>query len=270
MGYIIIMRHDVNKQKIIITGASAGIGQKLAWHTAISGGIPILLARSTDKLERIQQDIINEIHTNCFIYSVDITDEKALANTMEHIFADHGQIHAIINNAGMGIFEYVQDMNWQSMERMFQLNVLATMRLSQIMLNHFSTVRSGHIINIASQAAKIATPKSSVYAASKSAVIGFTNALRMEAASEGIYVTSVNLGPVRTNFFQTADPTGNYVKSVQAYMLDPDHVAKKVISYLFTNKREINMPWWMEFGSKLYQLSPRIMECLFRKQFSKK
>src|SRR5690606_5732016 len=87
---------------------------------------------------------------------------------------------------------------------------------------------SGHIINIASQAGKMATPKSAVYAATKFAVRGYSNALRLELRPFGIYVTTVNTGPMHTNFFNQADPTGSYLNKIARWVLDPQVVAKKV------------------------------------------
>ena len=92
----------------------------------------------------------------------------------------------------------------------------------------------GHIINIASQAGKLATPKSSGYSASKHAVLGFTNSLRMELAKTDIYVTAVNPGPIQTNFFSIADQSGNYEKS-----------AEKTVNIIGKPKREVNLPKWM-------------------------
>src|SRR6185437_3126826 len=76
----------------------------------------------------------------------------------------------------------------------------------------------GHIINIASQAGKIATLKSSVYSATKHAVLGYTNSLRMELSDLHIKVTAVNPGPIGTDFFSIADEGGTYAKSVQRYV----------------------------------------------------
>src|SRR5699024_9715866 len=117
---------------------------------------------------------------------------------------------------------------------------------------------------------KVATPKSSAYAATKHAVLGFTNALRLEAVKEGVKVTAVILGPARTSFFKSEDPEGAYQKNVAQSMLDPDYVAQKVVRHLFTNKIEINLPNWMEMGSALHRLFPNTMERLLKKQFNKK
>ncbi|ASN05355.1 SDR family NAD(P)-dependent oxidoreductase [Virgibacillus necropolis] len=257
-------------KKVIVTGASSGIGERLVWHIAKNGGIPIMLARSIDKLEGIQHQLSEAFGIQAFSYQVDLLDEEKREAVFKQILIDHPQVCGLINNAGSGLFEYVESMNWEEAKKMFELNVFALVQGTQQVLNHFLTNREGHIVNIASQAGKMATPKSSVYASTKHAVLGFTNALRMEVASKHIAVTAVNLGPVRTNFFVDADPTGSYQVKIAAYMLDPDRVAKKIVNHLFKKKREINMPGWMEFGSKLYTLFPKTMELILKSQFNKK
>lgn len=265
------MRHKLKNKKILITGASSGIGERLAWHIAENGGIPIMLARSIDKLEKQQRLLEQEIRAVSFIYQVDLQNEAQLDAVMNDILLDHKQIHGLINNAGVGKFAYVKDITRQDVSHMYDLNVFALINITKRMLAHFIYYQEGHVVNIASQAAKIATPKSAVYASTKHAVLGFTNALRQELTDTGeIYVTGVNLGPVRTNFFAAADPEGTYQKSVERYMLDPDRVAKTIVRHLFNQKREINMPYWMELGGKIYQLFPSLLERVLKRQFNKK
>lgn len=270
MALYTIMQRKIKNKKIIVTGASSGIGERIVWHIAKNGGIPIMLARSIDTLENQQYLLTKNLKATSYVYKVDLQKETETDAVLALILREHDQIDGLINNAGAGIFDYIKNMNWDDVGLTFQLNVFAPMRLTKCMLQHFLTHREGHIINIASQAGKIATPKSAVYASSKHAVLGFTNALRLETANEGILVTSVNLGPVRTNFFETADPKGVYQKNVERYMLDPDDVAQKIVKHLFTEKREINLPGWMAFGSKLYQVFPGLMERLLKKQFNQK
>lgn len=264
------MNRRVMNKKVIITGASSGIGEMIAWYIAENGGIPIMLARSIDKLDAIQDHISETFGIQAFIYQVDLLEETERMAVFEQIFKDHSHVHGLINNAGSGLFEYVETMNWEEAKKMFELNVFALIQGTQQVLTHFLSNGAGQIVNIASQAGKMATPKSSVYAATKHAVLGFTNALRMEVARRNIAVTAVNLGPVRTNFFVDADPTGSYQVKIAAYMLDPDRVAKRIVKHLFKKKREINMPGWMEFGSKLYTLFPTVMEFILKSQFNKK
>lgn len=130
--------------------------------------------------------------------------------------------------------------------------------------------KGGHIINVASMAGKIATPKSSVYSATKHAVLGYSNSLRLELADDNVFVTTVNPGPIATNFFNIADEQGTYVKNVQRYMLQPEFVAKKITDAMLTKTREINLPRWMNAGSVIFALFPRLFEKAGKKVFNKK
>lgn len=265
------MTKRLHNKKIIVTGASSGIGAQLAREIANAGGVPILIARSESKLEALQESIQKDYCINCPLYVLDLLNEKSVQATVENIFKDNGKIDALINNAGSGRFAAVQEFSMAEIDQTLSLNVKALMQMSILFAKHLSaTQTSGHIVNIASQAGKLATPKSAVYAASKHAVLGFSNALRMELAPSGIYLTTVNLGPVDTNFFDHADPSGTYRENVRRYMLDPRKVAKKIVKNLFKQKREINMPWWMEAASKIHGLTPGIMETALKKQFDKK
>ncbi|MFS0751510.1 SDR family NAD(P)-dependent oxidoreductase [Oceanobacillus sp. 1P07AA] len=258
-------------KKIIITGASSGIGEMLAKKIASQGGFPILLARSRDKLLSIQNEIDQLYNQKSAIYLVDLTDRNKIENLIPTIINENKQIDGLINNAGVGVFDSIEDMNYDDLLEMFQLNVFAGIHLSKSILPYFrKTNASTQIVNIVSQAAKISTPKSAGYASSKQAMLGFTNVLRLECKMSSVNVMAVNLGPVRTNFFDRADKDGTYKQNVEKYMLDPEQVANKIVTHLFTNKREINMPWWMELGSIFYRLIPGSIETILRKQFDKK
>ncbi|WP_062513713.1 SDR family oxidoreductase [Halobacillus sp. KGW1] len=264
------MNELVKGKKVLITGASSGIGQYIAIHTAMQGGVPILVARSTDKLRIIAEKIEESFSIECPWYTADLSMDAEWKDVIDQICYDHGSIDALVNNAGMAVFDLVEQAKWKDIERMVAVNVTSLFRSTHQLLPHFLQKGEGHIVNIASQAGKMATPKSSVYAATKHAVLGFTNALRMEVEQKGVFVTSVNLGPVQTNFFEQADPAGTYQKAVEQMMLDPNHVARTVVDHLFTKCREINMPAWMNAGSKLYALSPGTIEKVMKKQFEKK
>jgi short-subunit dehydrogenase len=176
----------------------------------------------------------------------------------------------LVNNAGFGVFEPVVDLDLKEMEKMFAVNVFGLVACTKMVLPHMIERKTGHIINVASQAGKIATPKSSIYAATKHAVLGFTNSLRMEVKQENIFVTAVNPGPIATNFFQIADRSGTYVRNIQKMMLRPEAVAEKIADAMLTPVREINMPRWMNAASVFYQLFPRFVETIAGDAFYKK
>jgi short-subunit dehydrogenase len=255
---------------IVITGASAGVGEKIAYEVAKRGATPILLARSEEKLKEIASDIQSNYQVPCYYYRLDVSDLTAVQSVFTHLFHELKTVDVLVNNAGFGVFRNVEDIDLAEMKKMFEVNVFGLIACSKIALSHMAERKTGHIINIASQAGKIATPKSSVYAATKHAVLGFTNSLRMEAAQSGVYVTAVNPGPIKTNFFNIADASGSYVKNVERYMLDAEEVARRVVDIMLTPTREVNLPRWMNIGSKLYQLFPSLVEKVGGKAFYQK
>ncbi|RFU62307.1 SDR family oxidoreductase [Peribacillus saganii] len=255
---------------VTITGASGGIGKEIAEKAAARGARVVLLARSIDKLEAIKMELNAKYGNSALAYQLDVSDSDKIQSVFEEIFAAVGKIDILVNNAGFGLFSHAHEAELQVTKAMFEVNVLGLIACTQMVLPSMIARKSGHIINIASQAGKIATPKSSIYSATKFAVLGYSNSLRMELSEHNVFVTTVNPGPIETNFFNIADEQGTYVKSIKRFMLKPGYVAERVVDVMMTSKREINLPGWMSLGSLFYTLFPRAVETLGRKAFFKK
>lgn len=257
-------------KNIVITGASGGIGAKMARLCATSGANLVLLARSIDKLTQLKAELEAEHQVRVDVYELDVSDTDQVQEVFRQIFATVENVDILVNNAGFGIFREAHAASLDEIKRMFEVNVIGLMACTSMVLPKMRERRFGQIINIASQAGKIATPKSSVYSATKHAVLGYSNALRMELSDYNIQVTTVNPGPIATNFFNIADEQGTYVKNVQRFMLQPEFVARKVVGSMLTNTREINLPRWMNMGSVVYVLFPRLFERMGKRMLSKK
>lgn len=257
-------------KNIIITGASGGIGAEIARLCAERGANLVLLARSLDKLESLKSELQERFQINVYVYQLDVSKPEKVKEVFSRILEAIKEVDILVNNAGFGIFREAHEVTIDEITGMFNVNVVGLMACTSMVLPKMRARKSGHIINIASQAGKIATPKSSVYSATKHAVLGYTNSLRMELADSNVYVTAVNPGPISTNFFQIADEKGTYVRSVEKYMLQPEYVAKKVVDAMLTRTREINLPRWMNMGSVVYTLFPRLFERLGKRAFNKK
>ncbi|WP_335869849.1 SDR family NAD(P)-dependent oxidoreductase [Bacillus sp. 2205SS5-2] len=255
---------------IVITGASGGLGASIAYECAKQGGNVVLLARNKEKLQAIQQDLHEKYKIKVQIYSVDVTNINEVENIFSLIRQELPAIDVLVNNAGYGVFDDADEAQFEDIKGMFDLNVLGLISCTKQVLPLMKQRRGGQIINIASQAGKLATPKSSAYAATKHAVLGYTNALRLELKPFDVKVMAVNPGPIATNFFDVADRNGNYLKSVEKWMLKPEVVAGKIVYYMFTNKREINLPNWMNVISKVYTIMPSVVEKLGGKSFYQK
>ncbi|UCZ54655.1 SDR family oxidoreductase [Bacillus shivajii] len=261
---------DWSKQRVVITGASSGIGEEVAREVARRGGVPILMARSYGKLLNIASEIKEETGVAPYVFEVDISNKEDIHDVFLNIKQTIGHVTVLVNNAGFGLFDSVQEASIEDIEAMFQVNVFGAISSTKSVLPSMIEKNEGHIIFIASQAGKLATPKSSGYSASKHAILGFANSLRMEVADENVNVSVVNPGPVRTKFFDMADKSGEYQKNVERYMLDSEKVAIKTVDLIEKPKRELNLPRWMSAASKLYQVYPTLVEAVAGKQFRKK
>lgn len=251
------------KDKVVwITGASSGIGEQLAYGLAKQGSTLILSARRKEELERVKQECVMRYGANVIVCPLDVSDTTEIDRVVNVIYSKLDTIDVLINNAGFGHTERFIDYDFSKVENMFKVNVLGLMYLSQCVAKRMAIHKSGHIINIASIAGKIATPNSAVYSSTKFAVIGFSDALRLELKEHNIHVTTINPGPVDTAFFDKFDPKGSYLEKVEAYVLTPEKVAEKTIKIIGTNKREVNLPVMLEVSSKFYTLFPTIGDFL--------
>jgi uncharacterized protein len=260
----------LQNKNIVITGASGGIGAEMAKLCAQRGANLTLLARSIDKLEELKSELENRYSVSVHIHALDVSNLEEIQRVFTAIFQQMNTIDILVNNAGFGVFREAHEASFAEMKSMFDVNVVGLMACTRMVLPHMRERRFGHIINIASQAGKIATPKSSVYSATKHAVLGYSNSLRLELAPYQVFVTTVNPGPIATNFFNIADEKGTYVKNVKRFMLQPEYVANKVVHAMLTKTREINLPRWMNLGSIMFTLFPTAFERIGRKAFNQK
>ncbi|NIK76069.1 hypothetical protein FHS15_001176 [Paenibacillus castaneae] len=251
---------------VFISGASSGIGALVAVSLAEKGAVPILTGRNLDKLKEVSASIRGDFS----IYQMDVTNMKQVQQTIDAVIAKHGKIDILLNNAGYGKFQYFTDMTVESFEQMMDTNYMGVVRCSKAVIPHMLKQGSGHIVNIASMAGKIGSSKSTSYSATKHAVLGFTNALRMELREKGIHVSAINPGPIDTPFFSLADPSGTYVKNVNWFMMKPQYVVKSIIRVMERKKDELDLPRAASIGIKLYQLLPRTADRLLGGLFNQK
>ena len=257
-------------KNIVITGASSGIGADVAIEVAKQGGNPILIARRAERLDELLNQIKVDFGIDGMAYSLDVSNTDEVSRIFELIYREAGNIDVLINNAGFAQFKDVHETTNEEVKAMFEVNVFGLIACTTAVLPTMKARNTGQIINIASIIGKIPTPKASAYAATKHAVLGFTNALRMETSDTNIQITAINPGPVKTAFFQIADQQGNYTKNISNMMLDSKTVARKIVSTIGTKKRELNLPGWMGFGGKCYALFPTFMEKTLGKRLFQK
>lgn len=255
---------------VVVTGGSGGLGEQIAYEAAKQGAIVVVCARRIFQIGKVKEKCEELSGRQAHAFQLDVANYQDIDEVVDKIYQQVGNIDVLVNCAGFGLFKDFVDTKFETAKQMFQVNVLGLMYLTQKVAIEMVKVESGHIINVASQAGKMATPKSSVYSATKFAVIGFSNALRLELKPVNVSVTTVNPGPVATDFFAEADPTGQYLGSLGNLVIEPTELAKKIVKAMGTRKREINEPCVMITASKFYTLFPHIGDYLASTIFNKK
>lgn len=264
----LIKNNDSLKEKtVLITGASSGIGASIAIELAKQKSILILTGRNQQRLEDVKEQC-QHYSSSVYTYQMDLLDINQVDQVLDELLSHH-KIDVFMNNAGIGLTEYFIKNTYQSIEQLFQVNVLSMMYLSQKVAIHMIDNGGGHIFHTASVAGKVPTPKTAVYSASKAAIIAFSNAIRMELASYHIKVTTINPGPVDTRFFDNIKSGQDYLQKVKPFVLSSETVAKKIVATIGSSRRELTVPISMKVGSLLYQLAPtmadKIVTALFKK-----
>lgn len=255
-------------QVCVISGGSSGLGLAIAKAAAGQGATVVLLARRQAPLTAAV-GTLQKRGATAHGFAVDVADATAVAAVVAHIAQTIGVIDILVNAAGFGRFERAVDTDTATMNRLVRVNLLGTMYLTQLVGRDMMTRRRGHIVNIGSMAGKMATPKSAVYAATKAGVIGYSNALRLELKPYGVRVTTVNPGPINTNFFAAADAKA-YQQSVANLALDPDRLAARIVGAFHHRRRELNAPGIMAAAAIGYTLLPRVGDWLAGGVFNRK
>ena len=258
-----------SNQVALVTGGSGGLGAQIALELARRDVQLILVARNESKLEQVATKCKSFTSKPVDIYSCDLTQDESIDNLLATLDKLHN-VSMVINNAGLGYLKLSKDLSESEISQMLQLNLNALIKITQYFVPRFIEAKGGVFVNIASQAAKSATAKSSVYSATKFGVLGYSNALRLELKPYGIHVMTVNPGPIATDFFDKAEPTGKYLEQLGSVVLDPVRVAGEVVKGIEREKREVNLPKSMNFASKLNILFPKIGDKLLGSIFDKK
>ncbi|TDM15495.1 SDR family NAD(P)-dependent oxidoreductase [Macrococcus bovicus] len=248
-------------KKFILTGGTGGLGESILKELIHRGAQVLVIGRNGEQLKSY-----TEHYQHIAVYQLDLSDKEQVSALITHIRSKGESYDGIINNAGYGYFKTFLDHTDDEVTDMFNVNVVHALRLQKGLL---PVLRPGaSIVNIASQAARVTTPYGSIYAATKAALLSFSDALRLEHPE--FHVMTVNPGPIATNFFSRADATGRYEILTKGIQLDKDALAREIVAGMTDRKLEVNRPLWMHHGLTLYNLAPRSIEKLFRRFFLSK
>ena len=234
---------------IVLTGASSGIGAALAVELARSEGARIaLLARRAELLEEVAIEV-RKAGGEALVLSCDVVDEAAVAQAVEQTRATFGAVDLAIANAGVGLAMGANDLSYSIIKKVMDINYLGAATLLAAVVPTMLAEGRGHIAVVSSIASYRGLRRSGPYCASKAALSTLVEALRLELAPQGVAVTAIHPGFVKT-------PMTDKNRFPMPFMVPLPKAARIIARGLAARKREINFPWPMVTLVKLLSWLP--------------
>lgn len=238
---------ELSGTRVLITGASRGIGEGLAIAFAAAGSRVALVARSEAPLRALAERLGGTAH------AADLTDPVAREGLVAAIEADGGgPVDVLVNNAGIEVAAPIDRQRAEDVSDLFQLNLVAPVELVRQVLPGMIARRSGHVVNVSSQGGAVAFPGLSTYAASKSGLSTFTRGLTLDLHGTGVGTTIVEIGTVTTDMLARLDQPGAYGPTVDSFnrtyalrvqrRLSVEEVASAVVAAVTSGASAVRLP----------------------------
>ena len=200
----------MNTRVALVTGGSSGIGEQTAIGLHKAGFATYAVARRVDRMAHLEERGVTT-------FAMDVTDDASMVAGVERVLAEHGRIDVLVNNAGYGSYGAVEDVPIEEGRRQFEVNVFGLARLTQLVTPHMRAAGRGRIINVSSIGGKFYEPMGAWYHATKFAVEGFSDSLRVELKPFGIDVVLIEPGPIRTEWNEISRESLTETSSGGAY-----------------------------------------------------
>ena len=247
-------RRQLNDKRVIITGASSGIGWHLALKLAEIGCRVIVCARREDRLNELAT-LIKSAGGTCVVVAGDVCDSTTRQQLLVAANENFGGVDVLINNAGIGAMGRFDEASPDRLRQVFEVNFFAMAELIRESLPLLKTGNDPMIVNMNSVLGHRATPLKSEYCASKFAVHGLSDAIRAELSADGVALLLVSPSTTDSDFFDSAieDETGKDWKKSGA--MPPEVVATKTIQAMRKRRHEIILT----FGGRIIVWLDRII-----------
>ncbi len=243
---------------VIVTGASTGLGLATARAFAAEGAHVVIAARNPDRLKQAAAncEASAPLAVPCDVFNRDQV-EALIAKTI----AQFGRIDILVNNAGAGMIAPFEVVPIEDAMALMNTNFFGALNCAQAVLPHMTQQRTGHIVNIASVGGLRGIPNISIYSASKAALIGFSDALRIEVKNLGINVTVFCVGRIGdTEFFDHAKTYGKVGLYEVLRTLPADTVAAALLDAVARGRRMVIIPFYARFLHVANKFAPRLVD----------
>jgi short-subunit dehydrogenase len=217
------MHSGANSETVLITGASSGIGLELAKCFAADGCRLILVARSTEALEKLAEELRRENKIEAVVLTADLSLPEAPKQIFEKLAVQKISVDLLVNNAGFGLHGAFAELPLARQLEMLQVNITALTELTGLLLPGMIQRKRGGILNVGSVAGFVPGPNMAVYYATKAFVLSFTEALAEELSGSNLKISVLCPGPTETNFGKVA--RGEKKRSTQVSKMSAAAVA---------------------------------------------
>ena len=256
------LSNSVKGKRVLITGASSGIGLETALRVGEAGGVVLLVSRTREKLEEVAEQV-RERGGTAHVHPADLSDVEDLDRMAQEVISEHGGVDVLINNAGRSIRRAVARSydRFHDYERTMQLNYYGALKLILAFLPGMRERKDGHIVNISSIGVQTNTPRFSAYVASKAALDAFSRCVAPECVADNVKFSTVYMPLVRTPMIA---PTDMY----KAFpTLSPEEAALMICDTLI-DKPKRKASRLGTFGEVLYSVSPKTVDAVLNTAYN--
>ena len=256
---------NLEKKRVLVTGASKGIGLASAQRFAAKGANVILVSRNKENLAAAEQKISK--NTQIMTIECDVSDQNQVQDMVKQVDERFGGIDILVNNAGFAIYDAVIDQGIEQINSQMSVNYMGTVRCTKAFLPGMLERRLGKIINVASVGASIGVPGLAPYCASKFAILGFSESLHHELQKTGVSVTVISPIMTRTNFF--AHRSFGKMGQRGSISISAHKVAKSIEGAVNSKRLEITVPKAARYAVWARQTFPYVLVPYIGKLFNK-
>jgi short-subunit dehydrogenase len=262
------MKREMNGRRVLITGASSGIGRCLAEQAARAGARVVLASRSAGKLTELA-DSLQAAQHDVLAVPADVTSEEDRQKLVHAVVDHYGGLDILVNNAGVASFGHFADSTEAIARQVMEVNFFAPAELIRLFIPVLTQGRQPAIVNVASMCGRRAMPAWSEYSASKYALCGLTEALRGELARFDIDVLLVLPGLTSTGLSRNMLRNDGRMKIAFDAGMPPESVAERIMAVIRDNRTETPVgrdARWMLWVNKLF---PRLLDRLIARRVRK-
>lgn len=254
---------QLSASRVVLTGATGGIGESLANELLARGARVCLVGRNLARLQALQDKLAKGNREVCAV-AADLASREGIETVHRESSRLLGGVDILINNAGTSAFVDFVHQDAAEIEHLFRVNVVAPLQLTRALLPDMIDRGSGQIVNIGSTFGTIGFACFSGYSATKFALRGFSEALRREICDQGIKVTYVAPRAVRTRANSAA--VYRMADAVKMNMDEPGPVARKIVDAIAKDRKDVYLGFPESLFARINSLFPRLVDKALAKQ----